>query len=392
MRNSKKRILLSLVFITLAMSFFAGCVSAPARGGSGPEIVNGVIYISSSEGHVFALNPQSRKDNAAFPSSGEWVFPPDRELGPLYASPYVDNGTVYAATMIGRPATLFQFVGPPRFDAYIYFLDPATGMKRLEAIPMETEDLAISSPVADRETLFVAVGSRVFALDKTTGKQRWQKPFEAGGKVWSNLVFSDNTLYFGSLDHNVYALNTNTGELRWPPFATNSAIAATPLIVGDTLYIGSFDKGFYAIDSATGKPRWSAPFQGDGWFWARAIEDKGRIYVGNMAGKVYAIDSKNGKMAWSSPFEAQSAIRSSPVVIDGVLIIASTNGQIYGLNAETGKMQWPVPYKVGGEVVTDLAAAGNIVYIHTADGTLYGLEAATGSAKLTFPVKFTPKK
>jgi len=379
--NCKKRILYHLVFFTLALFSLAGCASAPTRGGSGPEIANGVIYINSSEGHVFALTPQNRKDKATFPATGEWVFPSvEGRLGFMYGPPVIDGANLYFGT----------------FDGKVYALDASTGQK-LWDVPFSKQEGIAGSPAVNKQSLFVAAGRNVYALDKLTGKKLWANPFQAEDRIWSNIVLSGDTLYFGSMDHRVYAVNIGTGQLQWPPFETQGAIASTPLIVGDTLYIGSFDKGFYAIDTATGKPRWSAPFQGESWFWERAIEYKGRIYVGNMDGKVYALDAKSGKTVWSSPFEAPSAIRSAPVVVDGVLIIASTNGKINGLDAETGKAKWVAPYPVGSEdkedqVVADIAASGDTVYVHASNGILYMLEAATGRPLLTFPVKYTPKK
>lgn len=64
----------------------------------------------------------------------------------------------------------------------------------------------------------------------------------------------DGSIYFGSGDKNVYALDAKTGEERWR-FATNN-VNSSPAVVDGTVYIGSDDKNFYALDAKTGVELW----------------------------------------------------------------------------------------------------------------------------------------
>lgn len=380
-----------VVSIALASVLLAGCAAAPTRGGTGLAVAAGKVYVGSADGRIYAISPASRKEGVDFPSSGEWFFPPDTELGPLYAAPYIEGETVYLAAMFGQGGGFF--LGSPRLSAYVYFLDAATGQKRRDAIPLETSELAIGSPASDRETLFVAAGKHIFAIGKATGKPRWQRPFEAEGKIWSDLVVSENTLYFGSLDHKVYALNTLTGEQRWPPFVAEGAVAATPLIANGIVYIGSFDGNLYAIDAASGKAVWPRPFQGGGWFWGKAVEREGKVYAANLDGKVHAVDARSGQPVWAQPFVAPAAIRSSPAMVDGTLVVASVDGHVYGLDADTGRERWTAPYILGNEVVADLTAFGNAVYIRAKDNAIHVLAADTGGLLWKpFPLKVPSKK
>jgi serine/threonine-protein kinase len=61
----------------------------------------------------------------------------------------------------------------------------------------------------------------------------------------------DGTVYIGSLDKKVYALDAATGTPRWK-YATSKPIQSSPAVVDGIVYIGSFEK-VYALEAATGQ-------------------------------------------------------------------------------------------------------------------------------------------
>jgi outer membrane protein assembly factor BamB len=79
----------------------------------------------------------------------------------------------------------------------------------------------------------------VWALDRDTGKELWH--FEgAGAQYVEGGVIGGDLFIIGNSDGNVYALDVDSGVLRWV-FETGHRVWATPLIVSDTVYIGSMD-------------------------------------------------------------------------------------------------------------------------------------------------------
>ena len=84
--------------------------------------------------------------------------------------------------------------------------------------------------------------------DQKPGSVLWE--FETGGEVWSSpAVGADGTVYVGSEDNKVYALDGKTGIKKWE-FVTGGAVLSSPAIGADgTVYVGSFDKKVYAIKS-----------------------------------------------------------------------------------------------------------------------------------------------
>ena len=78
------------------------------------------------------------------------------------------------------------------------------------------------------------------------GAKLWE--FETGEQVGASpAVGSDGTVYVGSRDKKLYAINGKTGQKLWE-FQTGDWVSSSPAIGTDgTVYVGSNDKKLYAI-------------------------------------------------------------------------------------------------------------------------------------------------
>jgi outer membrane protein assembly factor BamB len=72
--------------------------------------------------------------------------------------------------------------------------------------------------------------------------------FETGSYVSSSpAIGPDGTVYVGSRDKKLYAINGKSGVKLWE-FKTGEAVDSSPAIGSDgTVYVGSGDKKLYAI-------------------------------------------------------------------------------------------------------------------------------------------------
>ena len=115
---------------------------------------------------------------------------------------------------------------------------------------------------------------------------KWE--FATGSDLWSNpAIGSDGTIYIGSLDDKVYAINPD-GSKKWE-FLTGGDVGSSPAIGSDgTIYIGSWDNKVYAINP-DGSKKWE--FATRGYVSSPAIGSDGTIYVGSSDNKLYAIRS-----------------------------------------------------------------------------------------------------
>ena len=96
--------------------------------------------------------------------------------------------------------------------------------------------------VEDR--LYVGVGSSLLSMDLSKHEVLWR--FKTGGEIESSPALSGRTLYVGSGDGDLYALDSLTGAKLWE-ISTGDRITASPAVADGTVYIGSHNGNFYAI-------------------------------------------------------------------------------------------------------------------------------------------------
>ena len=121
----------------------------------------------------------------------------------------------------------------------------------------------------------------------TDGNPQWR--FQTDGEVRSSPAVVDDTVYVGSYDGHVYALEASGGTKQWS-FQTDGNVYSSPAVVDGTVYVGSRDGHVYAIDAASGTERWS--FQADGWVVSSPVVKDGTVYVAG-GDTVYALGSND---------------------------------------------------------------------------------------------------
>ncbi|MBI2979571.1 MAG: PQQ-like beta-propeller repeat protein [Chloroflexi bacterium] len=125
------------------------------------------------------------------------------------------------------------------------------------------------------------------------------------------------------------------GTVKWA-FPTGGAISSSPAVAYGTVYIGSRDNKLYALDAATGAKRWEFPT--GSWVESSPSVAGGVVYFGSNDGVLYALDANTGQKLWS--FKTNYAITSAPAITDGVLYFGSDDYYLYALNASTGTKLW----------------------------------------------------
>jgi outer membrane protein assembly factor BamB len=165
--------------------------------------------------------------------------------------------------------------------------------------------------------------------------------FETRSYIYSSpAIGSDGTIYVGSDDGKLYAINPDGSE-KWF-FEANGAISSSPAIGNDgTIYVGSYRGNLYAINP-DGSEKWSFYNYYSSISSSPAIGSDGTIYVGSDDGKLYAINP-NGSEKWF--FEANGAIYSSPAIgSDGTIYVGSNDGKLYAIEGDSEGLAdspWP---------------------------------------------------
>ena len=82
------------------------------------------------------------------------------------------------------------------------------------------------------------------------------------GGVFSSPAVVDGVVYVGSHDSYVYALDADSGQLRWR-YETGFWVRSSPTVVDGVVYVGSYDDYVYALDAGSGQLRWR--YEMGGW-------------------------------------------------------------------------------------------------------------------------------
>src|ERR1041384_254439 len=116
---------------------------------------------------------------------------------------------------------------------------------------------------------------------------KWKFKTERVIEAWfSSPTVSNGVLYVGSDDSYLYALNAQTGELKWK-FKTGDVVYSSPAVVAGVIYFGSHDGYLYAVNAEAGSERWRFK-TGYRVYSSPAISD-GVIYFGSDDGNLYAV-------------------------------------------------------------------------------------------------------
>jgi alcohol dehydrogenase (cytochrome c) len=259
------------------------------------------------------------------------------------------------------------------------------------------------TPIVSRNVMFVTLPpGDLWALDARTGKKLWSYsyPVEAVRNTPSHnrgVAVLGNTVYMGTLNAHLLALNAQTGELLWDVTVADNhdgyGITSAPLAIKDKILVGvsggdygirGFIDAYSAVDGkrlwrfyaipGPGEPGHETWGPGDSWkkgggsawltgtydpdldlvYWG--IGNPGPDFQGDVRPginlytcSVVAIDAQTGRLKWYYQFSPHDEhdwdSTQVPVLADAryngqprkLLYFANRNGFFYSLDRTTGK-------------------------------------------------------
>ncbi|MDR2964675.1 MAG: PQQ-binding-like beta-propeller repeat protein [Treponema sp.] len=217
---------------------------------------------------------------------------------------------------------------------------------------------------------------------------RWKIKLQDNDEILESLnppVVMGNTIYFGSHDGNFYALDADSGYMRWV-FKSGSRINSIPYADKDQVYFGGKDGKLYALSRSTGEEIWNFSaygeinslvqkhgdniiFVGDadafyflspdgkeqyrlnnpGWYNYTFLVDDGIIYhgTGTRTSLIGPFDIHSKEFLWYLPFEeirstwySFSAVKGDLLYMGTADIWGGTELAFYAINRHTGLIQW----------------------------------------------------
>lgn len=317
---------------------------------SGNRVVFGTAKMTGfrQSGAVYCVDRSSAKP--------EWIFTNDEDLKPVFATPAVVGGKVFAGEGLHTDA-----------DRRVFCLDLALG-KPLWPTPAATTSHTEGSPrVVAGKVYFSAGDDGIYCVSEAEGKEIWhfkgqeQKlhidtpPAVEGGRVFAGSGY--NTLA-------MLALDAEKGTEVWRvPSKLRSF--GPPLVLGKSVVYG-LGTGNLSEDlsqeSETDVPRETTPagavvclaVDSGKELWRydlpRSVHtnlaaDARTVYAACRDGYLYALDRKSGKLRWKRSLG--STFTAGPAVVSyagGALTLAvyavSNEGIVACLNPATGEPVW----------------------------------------------------
>jgi outer membrane protein assembly factor BamB/plastocyanin len=137
--------------------------------------------------------------------------------------------------------------------------------------------------------------------------------------------------------------------------STYGSLATSPLVVNGAVYLQDLASNVYAIDLQTGKLKWEKRYNAPNVGPNGPAVDNGKVFVESNAQTVAALDANTGNQLWSkqiAPASTQS-IDQQIAAYNGTLYVSTVSsladqssmggggmGIIYALNEQTGSQEW----------------------------------------------------
>ena len=257
----------------------------------------------------------------------------------------------------------------------------------------------------------------VTAISLEDGAVTWSQKLD--GRVDSPLAVSDSQVYAVARNAEtpqvaVAAFDAASGERGWPAPAlqTSSTAGSAATAGGGSVFIGSADRRVRALDAGDGTERW-ATLALSLFSPATSLAFDGEsVFAGDISGGVYRLDANDGERRWSYQLN-EVVFRSSPVVSGSSVLLGLADGRLVAIDVSSGHLVWesdPSPGLVGTIALSTDAviavkggrSAGLIAFEHDPDGTLVDVPSPTQldvgttlsrfglAAVLVFAVAFAP--
>ncbi|MCE9659818.1 MAG: PQQ-binding-like beta-propeller repeat protein [Burkholderiales bacterium] len=220
--------------------------------------------------------------------------------------------------------------------------------------------------------------------------------FTAGAPIRGTPAVAAGSVYFGSADGTVYALDAASGKERWR-VALGSGVSASPCVVDGTVFVTSRDGRLHALAAADGARRWGADLGRDrdsrnywDFYTSSPVAFAAALYVGSGDGHVRAFDLRSGRLLWSH--DAGSRVRSTPAVSDSTVVVGTMSGHVLALDRQSGSLRWRFATEGASRSFADrendttsvfgsASIADGVVAIGGRDGFAYGIDLASGALK-----------
>lgn len=207
--------------------------------------------------------------------------------------------------------------------------------------------------------------------DPNRGFEEVAWAFKGDGQFLSQLArAADGTLYVGTDDGKLYAIDSETGKARWS-YATGGRIGAAPTVLADgKIAVGSWDKKLHVVN-ADGSLAWTYEVEGllD---QSVSVDGQGRLYLVSDDGVLHVL-SDAGELVWQLDLGAAPTTATS-IFDDGqrqTLFVSTSDEHVHCIDGENSAEL----AKISGYGRFDIAlSAQGHAYLGTSTGHIVAID------------------
>lgn len=246
-----------------------------------------------------------------------------------------------------------------------------------------------SAPIVGDDSILFA-DSAGYTMAWKRGPDGWVKSWEhySGAPIVQTPTIVDGTVFVSNVDELVFALDAESGDLRWRyqhrlDAGRSSALelfgAPAPTVEGDLVYTGFSDGFVAALDRKTGTELWTASV-GEGTYpdlIAPALPlPAGGVIVGGYTKPLVYLDPATRSPSWR--IEAGSAAPS--ILVDEVLYHPGADGKLRAIAARTGELKWTWDSGTTGPLAQPTLTSQGIL-VGSSDSTMFLVDVAFGTTR-----------
>ncbi len=301
-----------------------------------PAIADGIAYVTTYNGHMYALNATTGQQDWT------WTFP-DSSLQTQLTAPAVAGHVAFVGSSYGN----LYAIGPGGHQEWKF-------------------STASSAPTVQGRVVYVT-GGDVNALNASSGLPLWSVDPAARTGCNSQPAVDGAVVYASCGDGALYALSAATGATLWSYSNSGNDLNA-PAVANGVVYVGDTNADtVHAISTTTHTQLWS--YTTGARIDTTPAVANGLVYVSTFDGSIYALDAATGAKTWSFDLGGTVPSAISPAVANGVVYVTSSNEVVYALDARTGAKLWS--YSHGNTLQSGPVVANGRVYVGTGDGGLH---------------------
>jgi len=220
----------------------------------------------------------------------------------------------------------------------------------------------------------------------------WSKSIGNGqGKLWHNLqlAIDDNLLFAASNNGIVYALDRLTGKVKWQTKLKGKTISGGVGLGAGLVLVGTLDGVVFALDAQSGNIKWQTQVASE--VLATPVANNQIVVVQSQDDNLSAFNVADGTPLWQ--VDNQNAVlslrgTSAPIVTNLLVLAGLSSGKIMAVNAENGSIVWEQKIAAGSgrtelermiDIDGNLQLSGNSLYAVSFQGKAAAFDLASGN-------------